>query len=251
MYSILLTEDEKWVRIALKKVIEKTGLPYKVVYEATNGIEASDWLKANKVDLVMTDIRMPVMDGVALLEDIRGMGLDTEVVVVSGHDDFGYAQKAIRLGVFDYLLKPVESDNMKACLQRWQEHEEHKRSLQREALQPEVHPCELSPIESVIKHIHAYPESGISLSEAAAQVHLNPSYLCKLFKQQTGVNFKDYVTTARMTEAGRLLEKTTMRVTEIAERLGYGDLAYFSNTFKKIKQLTPSEYRKQAQGAQG
>jgi YesN/AraC family two-component response regulator len=251
MYKILLAEDEKWVRMTLRKVIEKTGLPFTIVFEATNGLEAWDFLRSNSVDLVMSDIRMPLMDGMALLESIREMDLATEVVMVSGHDDFTYAQQAIRLGVFDYMLKPVEADMMKICLVRWTEAAESQRRALGAGDREEVSVLKVadgrSPIQSVITQIHASAHVGISLSEAAAHVHLNPSYLCKLFKQQTGINFTDYVTSIRMKEASKLLEKSTLRVSEIAERMGYSDLAYFSNTFKKIFGQTPSEHRKQQQ----
>jgi YesN/AraC family two-component response regulator len=84
----------------------------------------------------------------------------------------------------------------------------------------------------------------MTLTETASMVHLNPSYFSKLFKQQTQVNFTDYLTKVRMKEASGLLGKTSLRISEVAERLGYADLAYFSNTFKKTMGSTPSDYRK-------
>ncbi|WP_419872562.1 response regulator transcription factor [Candidatus Pristimantibacillus sp. PTI5] len=242
MHSILIVEDERWVRTALRKTIEKTELPFKVVHELTNGMEAIDWLSQNKVDIVLTDIRMPVMDGLALIEEIQRRKHMTRVVIVSGHDDFTYAQQAIRHGAFDYMLKPVETDSMAACLQKWLEKQEKGR-----ASKPDNQPMdlnEISPIERVIRHIASLSVPDLPMNEAAAMVHLNASYFCKLFKQQTGHNYTDYMTGIRMKEATRLLEKTSLRISEIAERLGYADLAYFSNTFKKIVSVTPSEYRK-------
>lgn len=242
MHSILLVEDERWVRTALRKTIEKTGLAFRVIHEITNGVEAVDWLNDHAVDLMLTDIRMPVMDGLALMEEIRRRKIGTDVVIVSGHDDFAYAQRAIRSGAFDYMLKPVEAENMKVCLQKWLNHRN-----QEVIVQPEdnfVDLKELSSVEQVIRRIDSMPVPDMTLTEAAAMVHLNPSYFCKLFKQQTHVNFTDYVTKVRMKEATRLLEKTSLRISEIAERLGYADLAYFSNTFKKTMGSTPSDYRK-------
>ena len=245
MNRILLAEDEKWVRVALRKTIEKTGLPFEVAHEATNGLEASDWLKQHTVDMVMTDIRMPIMDGLALLEHIRGSGIASDLVVVSGHDDFQCAQRAVRLGAFDYMLKPVETCMMKECLQRWLDVRRNRSEEGKAASSAgPIDDRTMSPVEIVTRRIASRPEANMTLSEAASLVHLNPSYLCKLFKQQTGVNFTDYVITTRMQEAARLLEKTALRVTEIADRLGYADLAYFSNTFKKTIGVTPSDYRK-------
>ena len=176
------------------------------------------------------------------MEEIRRRNHHTSVVIISGHDDVTYAKRALQFGAFDYLLKPVEADNMKECLQKWIKH--HKKELHVDPVEPLIDMKELSPIEQVTRHIDSMLIPELSLTEAAAMVHLNPSYFCKLFKQQTSVNFTDYLTKVRMKEAIRLLEKTSLRISEIAERLGYADLAYFSNTFKKVMGATPSEYRK-------
>lgn len=242
MYNILLVEDERWVRTALRKTIEKTELPFRVIHETTNGVEAVDWLNDHEVSLVLTDIRMPVMDGLALMEEIRRRNNDTAVVIISGHDDFSYARRAIQCGAFDYLLKPVEAANMRECLQKWMIHKEKEPHVK--PVDNRIDMNEISPIEQVTRHIDSMLIPELTLTEAAAMVHLNPSYFCKLFKQQTHMNFTDYLTKVRMKEATRLLEKTSLRISEISERLGYADLAYFSNTFKKTIGSTPSEYRK-------
>ncbi|MEX1029910.1 MAG: response regulator [Paenibacillaceae bacterium] len=242
MFDILLVEDERWVRTALRKTIERTELPFRVIHETTNGVEALDWLNDHTASIVLTDIRMPVMDGLALMEEIRRRNNETAVVIISGHDDFTYAQRAVQLGASDYLLKPVEVDNMKGCLQLWLNLQEKELRMKTDELSVDLK--EISPIEQVTRHIESMLIPDMSLTEAAAMVHLNPSYFCKLFKQQTHVNFTDYLTKVRMKEATRLLEKTSLRISEIAERLGYADLAYFSNTFKKTMGTTPSDFRK-------
>ena len=245
MFNILLVEDERWVRTALRKTIEKTELPFRVIHETTNGVEALDWLNDHTASVVLTDIRMPVMDGLALMEELRRRNNEIAVMFISGHDDFTYAQRAVQLGASNYLLKPVEVDNMRECLQLWLNREE--KSLRMKAAEIPVDMKEISPIELVTRHIDSMLIPELSLTEAAAMVHLNPSYFCKLFKQQTHMNFTDYLTKVRMKEATRLLAKTSLRISEIAERLGYADLAYFSNTFKKTMGTTPSEYRKNNQ----
>ena len=240
MYSILLVDDEKWVRTALKWTIKKTGLPVEVLHECTNGLGAMDWLRANPVDLVLTDIRMPVMDGMMLISEIRQRYADAQsVIIISVHDDFCFVQQALREGVRDYLLKPVEDDAMSECLKKWIE------SRQKEAVVPQSDPdpAELSPVKKVLRYIDTTPPGQVTLAEAAKRAHLNSSYLSQLFKQEMDVNFMDYVTDLRIKEAKRLLKNTNLRITEITDRLGYADIAYFSNLFKKNTGTTPSEYR--------
>ncbi|MEH7226560.1 response regulator [Bacillus sp. JJ1566] len=244
MHQILLVEDERWIRTGIRKTVEKTGLPFEVVHESTNGLEAYDWLTGNKVDLVLTDIRMPSMDGITLIKEVRRRAMNLDIMIISGHDDFAYTQQAIRLGAIDYLLKPVEQEGMKEALTKWlQEKETKNAKLERED-QNLKDMNELSPIERVLLYIDHSLAKDVSLAEAAEMAHLSTSYFCKLFKKETGKNFNDYIVNVRLQEAERLLEHTSLRVSEIAKRLGYSDLAYFSNSFKKQNGMTPSQYRK-------
>lgn len=246
MNSILIVDDEKWVRSALKWTVEQTGLAVKVVGQCTNGLEALDWLRSNHADLVLADITMPVMTGLAFLEQLRQSGNEQDVIFITVNEDFCCVQQALRAGAIDYLLKPVEEESLTACLKKWL-------SRKQKLAKPQVPPVKieverLSPVEQVLKYIESLPPGQVTLAEAARQVHMNPSYLSQLFKHQTGTNFIEYVTQIRLKEAKRLLSSTTLRISEIAERLGYSDLAYFTNIFKKISQITPSEYRKKYKG---
>ncbi len=243
MCTILIVDDEKWVRSALKWTVEQTQLPVNVVGECSNGLEALDWLRDNPVDLVLADITMPVMTGLTFLEQLRQEGNEQDVIFITVNEDFGLVQQALRAGAFDYLLKPVETEQLASCFSKWLHRQQKVRDLPKEggiSIPPEL----LSPVEQVLKYIESLPPGQVTLAKAAKHVHMNPSYLSQLFKQQQGTNFIDYVTKIRLTEAKRLLTVTTLRISEIAERLGYSDLAYFTTIFKKSCQVTPTEYRK-------
>ncbi|MGM0881399.1 MAG: response regulator transcription factor [Bacillota bacterium] len=243
MSSILLVDDERWVRTALRKVIERSGHPFQVLNECSNGLEALEWLENNTVHVIMTDVKMPVMDGITLVKQLHERKQQTEVVMISGYDDFPYLQFALRAQVVDYLLKPVEVDDMSSCLETIQ-----GRLAKVDAAQPLAAAADEdeqeSPIRQAVRYIHSVLPGDITLQEVAAKVHLNPSYLSQLFKQQMKINFIDYVLEHRMEKAKQFLSQTTLRVSEIAERVGYSDLAYFSNAYKRITGMTPSEYRK-------
>lgn len=243
MSSILLVDDERWVRTALRKVIERSGHPFQVVKECSNGLEALEWLENNTAHVIMTDVKMPVMDGITLVKQLRERKQQTEVVMISGYDDFPYLQFALRAQVVDYLLKPVEVDDMSSCLETIQ-----GRLARVDAAKPLPAAADEdeqeSPIRQAVRYIHSVLPGDITLQEVAAKVHLNPSYLSQLFKQQMKINFIDYVLEHRMEKAKQFLSQTTLRVSEIAERVGYSDLAYFSNAYKRITGMTPSEYRK-------
>lgn len=236
--SILLVDDERWVRAALRWTIEQTALPFHVAHECSNGKEAADWLKCNQVDLVLTDIRMPVMDGLTLAKAVKTIIRTTDVIIISVHDDFALVQQALREGVFDYLLKPVETEQLAACLSNW--------LSKRAAAEPVK--GEASLLDKAIAFIDSKMPGDVTLADTAKHVHVNSCYLSQLFKQQTGVNFVDYVADLRIREAKKLLTTTSLRIADIAERLCFADISYFSTQFKKHTGLTPTEYRAKTAG---
>lgn len=242
MKKILLVDDERWVRAALKWTINKLNLPLQVVHEAQNGLEALDWIKINDVDLILTDIRMPIMDGLALVKELQSLNGAYDVIVISVHDEFQFIQQAMRSGVTDYLLKPIEENEIKVCLEKWLNNKSNKVKTSMPTLS-EKEKIPLSTIERALDYINKTPLDQITLKEAAECIHINPSYLSQLFKQQLNKKFVDYITELRIEESKRLLQNTTLRMSEIADRVGYSDLAYFSNNFKRIVGSSPSEYR--------
>jgi len=243
MKRLLLVDDEKWVRAALKWTVENSGIPVEVIGECANGLEALDWLQRNPVDLVLTDITMPVMNGLDFLRELRGRGSHIPVVIITVNEEFSYVQQALRSGAVDYLLKPIEKESLRECLLKWLAKEEAA-TKEQNLVSMELPVRSFSLMEQVMQYFSSLPPGQITLGHTAQYLHVNPSYLSQLFKQQQGVNFMDYVIELRMKEARKLLSLTTLRVSEIAERLGYNDLAYFTNMFKKITGTTPSSYRK-------
>jgi YesN/AraC family two-component response regulator len=242
MKKVLLVDDERWVRTALKWTINKLNLPLQVIHECQNGLDALDWIKMNEVDLILTDIRMPVMDGLALVKELNSLNGEYDVIVISVHDEFQFVQQAMRSGVTDYLLKPIEENEIKVCLEKWLNKKSNDSNTSKQMLS-EKENLPLSTIDRILEYIEKTPLDQITLKEAAESIHINPSYLSQLFKQQLNKKFVDYITELRIEESKRLLQNTTLRMSEIAERVGYSDLAYFSNNFKKIVGSSPSEYR--------
>ncbi|MFC3802527.1 response regulator [Cohnella sp. GCM10012308] len=117
MYSVLIVDDEPLARQSLRYLIDWKSLGYRIAAEAADGAEALAVMKAQPISLVLTDIRMPVMNGLAFVERLREFS-DAAVVILSGYDDFEYARQGMKMGVKDYLLKPVDEDDLEALLRR-------------------------------------------------------------------------------------------------------------------------------------
>ncbi|NIK70827.1 response regulator [Paenibacillus sp. BK720] len=245
-YSVLVVEDERWVRVVLREVLRETGLPFRIVQECTHGLEALDWLQSHTADIVLADVKMPVMDGVSFIERLAGLKESPSVVFISGYDDFQAARKALRCGVIDYLMKPVAAEELSLALGKWMKDREKKREIAQASSSAGAEEGHSEIMEQVLRLIHERP-GHVSLAGLAAQVHMNASYLSQYFKQHTGRNFTDYVAGLRLEEAKMLIARTSLRISEIAERLGYSDIAYFSSTFKKTTGKSPLDFRRQEQ----
>ena len=109
MKTVLIVEDEKLIRQGLRKMIQRSGVPVEVIMECNNGETALEILKEQSIDVMFTDIRMPKMDGIELVERMQECEHIPLTVAISGYDDFEYAKQAIKIGVAEYLLKPVSS----------------------------------------------------------------------------------------------------------------------------------------------
>ena len=117
-YKYLVVEDESLIRKNLIKKITALDLPLTLIGEAANGMEAIVKVEKDCPDLVITDIRMPVMDGLQMIEKLHDMNLNTRAVILSGYSEFEYAKKAIYYGVEDYLLKPLAAEDIVDVLER-------------------------------------------------------------------------------------------------------------------------------------
>ena len=121
MNTILIAEDEKFIRRGLRTMIERSPVPTGEILEARDGEEALELLRSRQVDLLITDIRMPRMDGIELVSQLGNLDHQPMVLVVSGYDDFSYAVEMMRSGAQDYLLKPVERERLYQALEKLEE----------------------------------------------------------------------------------------------------------------------------------
>jgi len=119
MISVLLVDDEQFVRMGLRNLIDWESCGYQVIGEADNGEDALDMIEQSRPELVITDIRMPVLDGLELIRRVsEESSLPTKFIILSGYDEFKYAQQAMRYGVSDFILKPVDQDELQTILSR-------------------------------------------------------------------------------------------------------------------------------------
>ena len=245
MIKVLVVEDEEMIRKGIVLTVNWESLDCKVVGEAANGLEGLEAVKRLNPELIITDIKMPQMDGIEMLQKLREMGNNTHVIILSAYDTFSYAQSALRLGAVDYLLKPFHDGALERAV-----------TLVHEKLYPnsktKILLVKEGPKSNYVREAMDYirmhfNDPGICISSIAEYLNISEGYLSHTFKKETGLSPLNYLTQYRIQQAMQMLEDCRIRVYEVAEKVGYQDIAYFSSTFKKLTGMSPSDY----QNAQG
>lgn len=239
--KLLIAEDEETIRKSVVKYIRLHTDRFEQIYEAENGEEAIDMIIKYQPNIILLDVQMPLKSGIEVMKEINGAGLHPITVILSGHDEFKYAQQAIRYGAREYLLKPVRATDILNCLL----------SLTDECLQTDIKEDMQAGSEKKTKKIikvaqeymmEHYSEN-ISLNDVADKAGVSGGYLSTLFNQNLGMGFVDYLNRIRIERACCYLEQNYLKTYEIAYKVGFRDEKYFSKVFKKQKGISPKEYR--------
>lgn len=245
MIKMLIVDDDWMITDSLNHMDEWIDMNIDVVGTAHNGEEALFWLEKEPVDIIITDIRMPKMDGLSLTKYIYDEKIDTNIIIMSGFEEFTYAQEALQYNARRYLLKPLDTDELLDAVQHIQDQYLSKN----EKLVKSSNPNKQSQtqqeriITSTLNYIHSNYMDPLTLKELADRVHFSDHYLGQLFKSVTGVSFLKYLTDIRMKNAKILLGNPMLKVYEISERIGYSDSKHFTKIFRRTFGCTPSEYR--------
>lgn len=240
--TVLVADDEAKVRKFLACVIEDENLPVKRLLEADNGIAAEALAREHAPDLIFLDIRMPGQDGIATAKNIINSGLPGKVVIVSAYNEFEYAREAFRVGVSDYLLKPVKPEDLVTfVLQAARSQPKAGQTAQQSGSSESARPA---LVQTVLDYIAANLNSPIRVEDIAKAVHLSPWHLGRSFKRLHGRSIIDCVRDMRIERAKALLARKDISITEIGISLGFENAGYFATCFKQSTGLSPSDFRK-------
>ena len=200
-------------------------------------------------DLLITDIRMPVMNGLELLEQVRNYCPLTKFIIISGFSDFAYAQKAIRLKVSEYLLKPVDPEELTQALGNIRKQFQAQMEAYRDIFNESMTRNPPEQIAATLREylIHNY-NIDVNLNLIASSMHYSPSYLTKIFQQEYQVSPLKFITNLRISRAKHYLSHCPeLLVGQISELVGYHDQGYFSRIFKKNTGLSPLNWRSRSE----
>jgi YesN/AraC family two-component response regulator len=242
--NIIIVDDEPKIRKGLGRLLsQREGWFVSGVFAEAQSALA--FLYENEVDVIITDIQMPGMQGLDMLQKIREVNREIPVVIISGFSRFDYAQRAIELGVKKYITKPTAPEEITQTLEQIAQ----ELSARTEALQRAVAPTDgTAPVQNLlilraIEYIERNYPNKLTLKDAANALYISPNYLSELFKKTTGHNFSDYLNDVRMERSRLYLSDVSRKIGDISALVGFSDARYFSSAFRKKYGMTPLDYR--------
>ena len=249
MIKVMIVDDEKYVRMGIKNDTDWALIGCEVVAETSNGEMALELAGQFRPDLVISDIKMPKMDGIELAGRLLEKYPDTKVIFLTAYNEFEYARQAVRLGVSDYLLKPFHDGELEGAIQRLLHLHPNASAAQAE-LENEMIPLKRKEeienryVQAAIEYIEKnYSDKDFSIGKLSESISVSEGHISRLFKAETEISINNYLTRYRIRKSMDFLKDVQSKVYEVAEKVGYQDIAYFSNTFKKLVGTAPSEYQ--------
>lgn len=238
--KLLIADDEDVIRKGTAKYIQLHTDRFARIYEAENGQQAIDCILRYQPDILLLDVQMPLKNGIDVMRETAKAGLQPVTVILSGYDEFEYAQQALKYGAKEYLLKPARAADILECLCRLadqyfgKEDPEIEEDTKRQGSQL---------VRMALEYIAEHYTENLTLTEVAEGIGISGGYLSTLFHQDLKCGFVDYLNRVRIDRACCYLEQNYLKTYEIAYKVGFRDEKYFSKVFKKMKGMTPKEYR--------
>jgi two-component system, response regulator YesN len=238
--NVMIVDDEPLEREVLSMMIKRENFRISQLFEAKNGADALDLVKQNRIDVVLMDIKMPILDGLMAAEIIKKDYSDCRIIFLTAYDEFEFADRMIQMGADDYILKPAHPNEVKQALIKYIP------VVKRPIPATLKASCEHDDIIKIIEYIENNLHLDITLDTLSGLVHLSKQYLSRLFKQKTGCTITQYITVRRLEKAKRYLSYSHKTIIEISEKCGFSDSNYFARVFKKYEGITPTQYQQQA-----
>lgn len=238
MYRLIIIDDEEKIVEGMGRLFPWEQIGFEVAGMFTSAREALEFLKHQSVNVVLSDVQMPDMDGIELSRRLLEKE-EIKVVLFSSHRDYDYFRGAIQNKVADFLLKPIDYAMLLDSLGRIREQLDE--TTQKKVELPKGYYEKI--IASVVTYLNTHYQDA-SLEQAAEYVNLSPSYLSRIFKEKSGASFSDTLLKIRMEKACEMLEDIQYKSYDIAYYIGYDNPKNFSRAFKAYFGVTPMDYRK-------
>lgn len=240
MWKVMIADDENYMLEAMEKLINWEKMDCCLVYKATNGQELLEQIKNNPPDIVITDIKMPAVNGIEVAKYIYEQGLSTKVIILTAYAEFQFAQEAIQYDVCGYIIKTSVIEILPGMIQK----AIGKLSVSGEPRKEIKDGYSDDILGRLQRYISKHYTEKLNLGQISGELHCNGSYLSRLYKTKTGQNLFDVINKMKLDKAKEYISQGR-RIYEVAQLVGFDDVSYFSRVFRKYEGCSPREYEKQ------
>lgn len=256
MYKVAIIDDEPLIVEGLCKTMPWEKWNCQLVGYAYNGKEGLEMIRRERPDIIISDINMPEMDGLKMIAALKSEFPDMQLIILTGYREFEYAREAISLGVSRFLLKPSKMSELEEAMdevtRRLMQSEDHLSAVSVPEAETAEDDQDDTPyhneansfiVKNALEYIRENSQEKLRLVDVADQVYVSQWHLSKLLNKHTGKTFSDILNSARIDKAKELLNDPALRICDVAEMVGFQDLAHFSRVFKKLENMSANEYR--------
>lgn len=257
MYTVVIIDDEPLIVEGLSRTMAWEKWNCRVAGTAGDGQAGMELIRDKRPDIVITDINMPRLDGLKMIAGLKSEFPDMQLIILTGYREFEYARQAIALGVSRFLLKPSKMNELEEAVEtvtgRLQErmsmtppgpeYDRTDRQALAEEETEENSEANSFIVKNALEYIRENSQEKLRLTDVADQVYVSQWHLSKLLNKHTGKTFSDILNGVRMERSKELLMDPALRICDVAEMVGFQDLAHFSRVFKKMEGMSAGEYR--------
>lgn len=244
-FRIVAVDDEPWALQGLIRAYDWEKNGFRVILDTLDPYEAKKHILERSPEAAFVDIKMNGMDGLSLIKECRSGGSKTVFQIVTAYDDFEYAKTAISLGVFEYILKPIDSVELHTCMERLKELLASRfEAGEGEAARQPGADADIGGFDELLAYIHAHYAEDIRLSVLSDRFFYSQTYICDLFRKKLNTTLSEYLNDIRLREAYHLITRSGHSTTAVAGMVGYNSYSYFSKLFRLRFGVTPSRLGK-------
>ena len=255
MYKVVIIDDEPIIVEGLSKAVPWEKWDCYVAATAESGQSGVEIIQKENPDILFSDIRMPGMDGLAMIAALKSEHPHMQIAILTGFRDFEYAREAIRLGVTRFLLKPSKMEELEEAVSVMVQNLSHMKERTEDGKAVQEEPEETAAGSFIAQNAVKYTEENymekLKLSDVADHVYVSQWHLSKILNQHVEKSFSDILNQTRIEKAKELLWEPSLRIGDIAEKVGFLDMAHFSRVFKKFTGLSANEFRNQMKSEKG
>lgn len=256
MYRVAIIDDEPLIVEGLTKTMPWEKWNMQVIGSAYDGKEGISLIRRERPDIIISDINMPQLDGLKMIAGLKSEFPNMQIVILTGYREFEYAREAISLGVTRFLLKPSKMNELEEAMDAVTarlvklgvlagERPAGESAQDAGTEEENLYSNEANNfiVKNALEYIRENYKEKLRLSDVADQIYVSQWHLSKLLNKQMGQNFSEILNGIRMERAKELLKDPSLRICDIAEEVGFLDMAHFSRVFKKMEGMSANEYR--------